>query len=75
MKALDYLDMPRQVMVNHCVDMDADECAAYDSMKTELLVQMDGDVIDAANAAVLSGKLLQMANGAVYNDRKEIREC
>ena len=73
MKALDYLDMPKQVMVNHCVDMDADERAAYDSMKTELLVQMDGDVIDAANAAVLSGKLLQMANGAVYNDRKEMK--
>ncbi len=73
MKALDYLDMPEQVMVNHYVDMDADERAAYDSMKTELLVQMGDDVIDAANAAVLSGKLLQMANGAVYNDRREMK--
>lgn len=73
MKALDYLDMPEQVMVNHYVDMDADERAAYDSMKNELLVQMGDDVIDAANAAVLSGKLLQMANGAIYNDQKEMK--
>ena len=73
MKALDYLDMPEQVMVNHYVDMADDERDAYDSMKNELLVQMDGDTIDAANAAVLSGKLLQMANGAVYNDQKEMK--
>lgn len=73
MKALDYLKMPDQVMVNHYVDMDADERAAYDSMKNELLVEMDGDTIDAANAAVLTGKLLQMANGAVYNDQKEMK--
>ena len=73
MKALDYLKMPDQVMVNHYVDMDETERAAYDSMKNELLVQMDGDTIDAANAAVLSGKLLQMANGAIYNDQKEMK--
>lgn len=73
MKALDYLDMPEQVFVSHYVDMDEDERAAYDCMKNELLVQMDGDTIDAANAAVLSGKLLQMANGAIYNDQKEMK--
>ena len=39
----------------------------------ELLVEVDGETIDAANAAVLSGKLLQMANGALYNADREIR--
>lgn len=73
MKALDYLDMPECVMVNHPVDMDAKERALYEEMKTELLVQLEDDTIDAANAAVLSGKLLQMANGAIYNDNKEMR--
>ncbi len=73
MKALDYLDMPDQVMVNHFVDMDGAERAAYDSMRDELLVKLDDDTIDAANAAVLSGKLLQMANGAIYNDNHEMR--
>ena len=73
MKALDYLDMPECVMVSHPVDMDAKERALYEEMKTELLVQLEDDTIDAANAAVLSGKLLQMANGAIYNDNKEMR--
>ena len=35
-------------------------------------MEVDGENIDAANAAVLSGKLLQMANGAIYNDSREV---
>lgn len=74
MKALDYLDMPDQVAVRHYVDMDASERAAYDNMRDDLLVKLGDDTIDAANAAVLSGKLLQMANGAIYNDAHEIKK-
>ena len=73
MKALDYLDMPESVTVNHYVDMEPAERDLYDAMKKELLVEVDGETIDAANAAVLSGKLLQMANGALYNADREIR--
>ena len=73
MKALDHLDMPEQVLVDHYVDMDPDERELYDGLKKELLVEIGEDTIDAANAAVLSGKLLQMANGAVYNEEKEVR--
>lgn len=73
MKALDYLDMPEQVTVNHYVDMEPAERDLYDAMKKELLVEVNGETIDAANAAVLSGKLLQMANGALYNADREIR--
>ena len=73
MKALDYLDMPESVTVNHYVDMEPAERDLYDAMKNELLVEVDGETIDAANAAVLSGKLLQMANGALYNADREIR--
>ncbi len=74
MKALDYLDMPDQVMVSHYVEMEPTERAAYDNMRDDLLVKLDDDTIDAANAAVLSGKLLQMANGAIYNDAHEMRK-
>ena len=74
MKALDYLDMPEQVTVRHYVDMDAAERTAYDNMRDDLLVKLGDDTIDAANAAVLSGKLLQMANGAIYNDAHEMKK-
>ena len=73
MKALDYLDMPECVMVNHYVDMETDERELYDEMKKQLLVEVDGEEIDAANAAVLAGKLLQMANGAIYNADRQMR--
>ena len=72
MKALDYLDMPDLVPVTHMVDMSDPERELYDEMKKELLVEVDGECIDAANAAVLSGKLLQLANGAIYNSSGEM---
>ena len=53
MKALDYLDMPECVMVNHYVDMDPFERELYDVMRKVMLVELDGETIDAANAACL----------------------
>ena len=73
MKARDYLDMPECLFVNHTVEMSADERKLYDRMKSELVVEVGDDVIDASNAAVLSGKLRQLANGAIYNDEGLIR--
>lgn len=73
MKAKDFLDMPECVNVKHFVEMDPAERRLYDELKSDMLLKLDGDTIDAANAAVLSGKLLQMANGAIYNDKKEMK--
>ena len=44
----------------------------YDQLKEELLVNLNGEPIEAANAAVLSNKLLQMADGAIYNESREV---
>ncbi len=74
MKAVDYLSMPEYIPVVHAVDMDSSERSLYDEMKEDFLLDIGEDVIDASNAAVLSGKLLQMANGAIYNDSHEIIE-
>lgn len=73
MKSKDYLNMPERIEVNHYVEMDPKEKRLYDKMKDQLLVTLDGETIDASNAAVLSGKLMQMANGAIYNDQKEVK--
>ena len=72
MRAQDYLDMPTYLPVIHRVEMDKRERKLYDELKKDLLVQIGGEEIDAANAAVLSGKLLQMANGAIYNEQREV---
>lgn len=74
MKALDYLDMPEFVPVTHMVEMDRKERRFYDEMKKELIITVEGEEVDAANAAALSGKLMQMANGAAYGeDGKAVR--
>ena len=73
MKAIDYLDMPECVYVNHEVQMNAAERKLYDQLKHDLIIPTEDGDIDAANAASLSNKLLQMSNGAVYDENKTPR--
>ena len=73
MKAVDHLQMPECVYVNHEVEMDTRERKLYDQLKNDLIIPTEDGDIDAANAASLSNKLLQMANGAVYDENKEAR--
>lgn len=73
MKALDYLSMPECISVRHLVEMSPPERKLYDMLKEDLIIPTDDGDIDAANAAALSGKLLQMANGAVYDENKDAR--
>lgn len=73
MKALDYLDMPEYLDLVYPVQMSEREKELYDQMKRDLILPMvDGDV-EARNAAALSNKLLQMANGAVYDENHTAR--
>lgn len=68
MKATDYLDMPELISNEYKVYLDEDERSKYEEMKDELVLQLLGSEITAANAASLSGKLSQLANGAIYDD-------
>ena len=72
MKARDYIKMPELVMNNVFVEMPEKEKAVYESLKADLVVDVKGIEIDAVNAAVLSNKLLQMANGAIYGDAGKV---
>jgi len=69
MKNTDYLKMPELVMNETSVRLSEDEWRHYQTMKDEMVLSLDGKDIDAVNAAALSGKLLQMANGAIYDER------
>ena len=71
MRATDHLKMPECIMNRVLVGMSDDEQQVYDQMKEQLIVQVKGKEIDAVNAAALSGKLCQMANGAVYTEEKD----
>ena len=68
MKAADHLRMPELIESEYSVRMNEEEKKMYTAMCEQLVLQMKGDEVTAANAGVLSGKLTQMANGAVYTD-------
>lgn len=72
MKAVDYLDMPELIMNRVEVSMDSREQKIYDDFQRDMVVNLHGEELDAVNAAVLSGKLLQMANGAVYGENHKV---
>lgn len=71
MKAMDHLKMPELIETRYPVYMDEDEQAQYDEMREDYLLPYKEEAITAANAAALSGKLCQMANGAIYSDSGE----
>ena len=71
MKSTDYLQMPQFVSSGYEVYLSEEETQRYVSFKRDLLLQLPDGEITAANAAALSGKLSQMANGAVYTDDGE----
>lgn len=69
MTAADHLQMPDLLTNEVAVKLSADERKRYDTMRHDLMLSIEGgEDITAANAAALSGKLLQMANGAIYDD-------
>ena len=74
MKNLDYLDMPECAYISHEAKMNAAERKLYDGLKNNMILQLEGGDIDAVNAAVLSQKLMQMSNGAVYDENRKIQE-
>ncbi|MGX7168934.1 SNF2-related protein [Facklamia hominis] len=71
MKAEDYLDMPDLIFNKVSVELSDKEQEAYDQLKKDMLVTLGDKEIDAVNAAVLSGKLLQMASGNVYGEEQQ----
>lgn len=72
MKAADHLKMPELINSEFQVFMDEDEQCIYDQMCEDLTAQLKEGEVTAANAGVLSGKLCQMANGAVYTDNGNV---
>ncbi len=72
MNANDHLQMPELVSSECRVYMDDTEKAKYQELKDDLVMQLPEGEITAANAAALTGKLLQLANGAIYGDDKEV---
>ncbi len=68
MKNTDYLKLPELVTNEISVKLSQKEMDYYQTLQRELVLPLEGQEIDAVNAAALSNKLLQMAGGAVYGE-------
>lgn len=68
MRTTDHLTLPELTLTTTRVKLADKERAVYERLEQDLVIELNGQVIDAANAAVLSGKLLQLASGAIYDE-------
>ena len=71
MTAADYLTLPERIDITYPVCLSAAAKTAYETMERDLVLPLAGEAITAQNAAVLTGKLLQLANGAIYTEEHD----
>lgn len=74
MRTTDYLTLPDVTHQHITVHLTPKERKAIDTLKKDLVIDLDGETIDAANAATLSNKLLQLAGGAIYTEAGDVIE-
>lgn len=74
MKSSDHLQMPELITSQYEVQLSEDEEKRYEELKADFILELPEGEITAANAASLTGKLSQLANGAIYDDEGNILE-
>lgn len=73
LKTEDWIDLPELIENVVKVNLEGKDRQMYETFRKEMLLSFEEGDITAANAAVLASKLLQMANGAVYNENGDIQ--
>lgn len=75
MKSEDYLDLPYRINNSIEINLPTAAIEKYKQLEKDLVIELvEDDAITAANAAVLTNKLLQMSNGAIYTETHEVME-
>lgn len=71
MRTCDYLRLPGVTYSDRVVKLTPAQARQYKRFKRDMVLELGEDTLDAANAATLSGKLLQLASGAIYTEDGE----
>ena len=74
MKAEDYLTLPDCIEDEVPVVLDKTARKAYDTLERQMVLELEDDDLTVTSAAALSNKLLQLANGALYDDNRGVHE-
>lgn len=73
MSAEDWLDLPERIERTVAIPMSPDSKAKYKKLEKDLLLEFEDSDVTADTAAVLSNKLLQLANGAIYDENRDVQ--
>ena len=74
MKAEDYLQLPDITFNNVPVVLDSKDMKEYEELEKKMILELEDKTIDVTSAAALSNKLMQLANGAIYDENRGIHE-
>ena len=74
MKAEDYLKLPDKIVNDVYVNLETKVMAKYQELEQQQIMDLDGETITALQAATVYNKLLQLANGSIYDDEKNVIE-
>lgn len=73
MKTEDFLSLPDRITIERTFTLSAKSMKQYKQLERDLLLCVDGETIDAVNAAALNTKLQQISSGAVYADDGSVK--
>lgn len=73
MKAKDYLDLKKPLMINRYTHMSDRDFRKYKQMEKDALLELGDGPIVALSAAAVTNKLLQLANGFIYDEKQEMQ--
>ena len=73
-KSIEYLKMPELILNELEINLDEEDQMKYKKFKKEMVMTIQEKEIDAINAASLSNKLIQLANGSIYDEDKKFYE-
>lgn len=71
MSSDDYLELPERVILREKIILSSQVLNQYKDFEKNLFMEFDGEEIEAVNAAVLAGKLMQFSSGALYTDENK----
>jgi len=74
MKAEDYLELPELMQNRIPIELDTKTRQAYREFERKQVLELDDEVITAAQAAAVTNKLLQFCAGAVYDEDRNVHE-
>lgn len=74
MKSIEYLKMPELILNELEINLDEEDQIKYKKFKKEMVMTIQEKEIDAINAVSLSNKLIQLANGSIYDEDKKFYE-